>query len=107
MAMLAVQAEIHMSNGEYETAIDVFKEAIAVRRDRVSSLRLAEALVKAGRLEDAARLLQNSSSANARPELYRRLADVYTALGQTEQSAAARRTYVEKRLQELATAADP
>ncbi len=107
VAMLTMQAEIHMSQGEYEAAIDVFKQAIAVRRDRVSSLRLADALINAGRLEDAAGLLQNASSQNARPETYRRLADVYAALGRTEQSAAARRTYVEKRLQELATGADP
>ena len=107
VARLTVQAELHMSKGEYETAIDVFKEAIAVRRDRVSPLRLADALVGARRLEDAAGLLQNSASANARAEIYRRLADVYAALGRSEESAAARRTYVEKRLQELATGADP
>ena len=35
------------------------------------------------------------------------LADVYAALGRTEESERMRRTYVEKRLQELATAADP
>ena len=107
VAQLTVQAELHMSKGEYEAAIDVFKEAIAVRRDRVSPLRLADALVSAKRLEDAAGLLQNSAGANSRPEIYRRLADVYAALGRTEDSAAMRRTYVEKRLQELATAADP
>jgi tetratricopeptide (TPR) repeat protein len=107
VAMLTVQAELHMSKGEYEAAIDVFKEAIAVRRDRVSPLRLADALVSAKRFEDAAGLLRNSASSNPRPEIYRRLADVYAALGRTEDSAAARRTYVEKRLQELAAAADP
>ena len=108
VARLTVQAELHMSKGEYEAAIDVFKEAIAVRRDRVSPLRLADALVGAKRLEDAAGLLQNSASANAaRPDIFRRLADVYAALGRTEESAAARRTYVEKRLQELATGTDP
>ena len=102
VARLTVQAELHMSKGEYEAAIDVFKEAISVRRDRVSPLRLADALVSAKRFEDAASLLQNSASSNARPEIYRRLADVYSALGRSEESAAARRTYVEKRLQELA-----
>ena len=106
VAMLTVQAEIHMSKSEYEAAIDVFKEAITVRRDRVSPLRLADALVGARRLEDAASLLQNSASTSARPEIYRRLADVYAALGRTEESAAVRQTYVEKRLQELATGAE-
>ena len=105
--MLTTTAELHMPKGEYEVAIDVFKQAIAVRRDRVSPLRLADALIKAGRLEDAAALLQNATSTNARPETYRRLADVYAALGRAEQSAAARQISVEKRLQELATGAGP
>ena len=106
VAMLTVQAELHMAKGDYEAAIDVFKEAIGVRRDRVSPLRLADALVGAKRYEEAAGLLQNSASSNARPDIYRRLADVYAALGRTEESAAARRIYVERRLRELATAAD-
>ena len=46
------------------------------------------------------------STNSARPEIYRRLADVYAALGRTEESAAVRQTYVEKRLQELATGAE-
>ena len=107
VAMLTVQAELHMTKGEYEAAIDTFKQAIAVRRDRVSPLRLSDALIKAGRLEDAAALLQNATAINATAERYRRLADVYAALGRTEESAAARRTYVEKRLQELATGIEP
>lgn len=107
VAMLTTQAELHMSKGEYEAAIDVFKQAVAVRRDRVSPLRLADALIKSGRLEDAAGLLQNATGTNARPETYRRLADVYAALGRTEQSAAARQTYVEKRLQEVAIGSEP
>jgi len=106
VAMLTMQAELLMSKDEYEAAIDVFKQAIAVRRDRVSPLRLADALIKAGRLEDAAGLLRNATTTNGGPETYRRLADVYAALGRTEDSAAARRTYVEKRLQELAAGID-
>ena len=106
VAMLTMQAELLMSKDEYEAAIDVFKQAIAVRRDRVSPLRLADALIKAGRLEDAAGLLRNATTTNGGPETYRRLADVYAALGRTEDSAAARRTYVEKRLQELAAVID-
>jgi len=106
VAMLTMQAEIHMSQDEYAAAIDVFTQAIAVRRDRVSPLRLADALIKAGRLEDAAGLLRNATTTNGGPETYRRLADVYAALGRKEESATARRTYVEKRLQELAAGID-
>ena len=106
VAMLTMQAELLMSKDEYEAAIDVFKQAIAVRRDRVSPLRLADALIKAGRLDDAAGLLRNATTTNGGPETYRRLADVYAALGRKEESATARRTYVEKRLQELAAGID-
>jgi tetratricopeptide (TPR) repeat protein len=106
-ALLTTQAEMHMAKGEYDAAIDVLSQAIAMRRDSVSHIRLADALSKAGRLEEAAAVLQSAIPQNARPETYRRLAEVYLALGRTEESARTRRTYVEKRLQELATAADP
>src|SRR5688572_22616949 len=107
VALLTTQAEMHLSQGEYDAAIDVWSQAIAQRRDRVSHIRLAEALSKAGRLEDAANVLQSAIPQNARPETYRRLADVYLALGRTGESERMRRTYVEKRLQELATATAP
>src|SRR5688572_270707 len=106
-ALLTTQAEMHMAQGEYDAAIDVWSQAIAQRRDSVSHIRLAEALSKAGRLEDAANVLQSAIPQNARPETYRRLADVYLALGRTGESERMRRTYVEKRLQELATATAP
>ena len=107
VALLTTQAEMHLAKGEYDAAIDAWSQAIAMRRDSVSHIRLAEALSKAGRLEDAAAVLQSAIPQNARPETYRRLADVYLALGRTEESERTRRTYVEKRLQELATATDP
>ena len=107
VALLTTQAEMHLSKGEYDAAIDVLSQAIAMRRDSVSHIRLADALSKARRLDDAAKVLESAIPQNARPETYRRLADVYAALGRTEESERMRRTYVEKRLQELATAADP
>jgi len=106
-AVLTLQAEEHMAKGEYDAAIDVWRQAIAIRRDSVGPLRMSDALIKAGRLEEAAILLRASISSTARPEMHSRLAEVYAALGRTEESAAARRASVEKRLQELATAADP
>jgi len=106
-AVLTLQAEEHMAKGEYDAAIDAWRQAIAIRRDSVGPLRMSDALIKAGRLEEAAILLRASISSTARPEMHSRLAEVYAALGRTEESAAARRASVEKRLQELATAADP
>jgi ATP/maltotriose-dependent transcriptional regulator MalT len=66
-AMLTVQAEVHMSKGEFDAALDLWKQAATTRRDSVGSLQVADALTKAGRLEEAAAVLQASIPANARP----------------------------------------
>jgi superkiller protein 3 len=100
-AMLAVQAEIHVSRGEYDAAIDSYKQALMIRRDSVGTLRVSDALIRAGRLEEAAAVLQAAIPSNARPDTHRRLAEVYAALGRTEESAREHRTYMEQRLEEL------
>ena len=100
-AMLSVQAAIHVSRGEYEAAIDIWKQAITIRRDSVGSLQVADALTKAGRLEEASAVLQAAIRSNPRPEMHRRLAEVYAALGRTDESARERLTYTEQRLEEL------
>ena len=99
-AMLTVQAEVHMSKGEFDAALDLLKQAITTRRDTVGSLQVADALIKAGRLEEAAAVLQASMS-NARPETHRRLAEVYTLLGRPAESARERQAYTQQRLDEL------
>ena len=93
---------------DYSSADAALDQALE-REPRNADALIAKAYIRMyqRRYVDAAGLLQNSISPTARPEAYRRLAEVYAALGRTEQSAAARRTYVEKRLQELATGADP
>jgi tetratricopeptide (TPR) repeat protein len=100
-AMLTVQAEVRMSRGEFDAAVDLFKQAITIRRESVGTLQLAEALIKAGRLEEAAAVLQAAVAANARPETHRRLAEVYGALGRPEDSARELHAYTQQRLQEL------
>jgi len=100
-AMLSVQAAIHVSKGEYDAAFDAWKQAISIRRDSVSPFQVADALVKAGRLEEASAVLQAAIPSNPRPEVHRRLALVYAALGRTEESARERQTYTQQRLEEL------
>jgi len=100
-AMLTVQAEVHMSKGEFDAALDLWKQAAAIRRDSVGSLQVADALIKAGRLEEAAAVLQASIPVNARSETHRRLAEVYAALGRADDSARERQAYVQQRLDEL------
>ena len=100
-AMLTVQAEVHMSKGEFDAALDLWKQAAAIRRDSVGSLQVADALIKAGRLEEAAAVLQASIPVNARSETHRRLAEVYAGLGRADDSARERQAYVQQRLDEL------
>ena len=100
-AMLVVQAEIHVSRGEYDAAIESWKQANAIRRDSVGHLQVADTLIRAGRLEEAASVLQAAIPSNSRPETHRRLAAVYAALGRAEESAREQRTYTEQRLEEL------
>jgi tetratricopeptide (TPR) repeat protein len=100
-AMLTVQAELRMSRGEYDAALDLWKQASTIRRESVGALQVAEALIKSGRLEEAAAVLQAAVTANARPEAHRRLAEVYVALGRREESARERQAYTQQRLQEL------
>jgi tetratricopeptide (TPR) repeat protein len=100
-AMLTVQAEVHMSKGEFDAALDLWKQAATIRRDAVGALQVADALIKAKRLEEAAAVLQAAHQPNARPETHRRLAEVYAALGRAEDSARERQTYTQQRLEEL------
>jgi len=100
-AMLSVQAAIHVSKGEYDAAFDAWKQAISIRRDSVSPFQVADALMKAGRLEEASAVLQAAIPSNPRPEIHRRLAEVYAALGRAEESARERQTYTQQRLEEL------
>jgi predicted Zn-dependent protease len=99
--MLSVQAAIHVSKGEYDAAIDTWKEAIAIRRESVGPFQVADAFMKAGRLEEASAVLQAAIPSNPRPEVHRRLAEVYAALGRTADSARERQTYTQQRLEEL------
>ena len=101
-AMLTVQAEVQMANGAFAAALDLWKQAISTRRDSVGALQVADALIKATQFEEAAAVLQTAATApNARPETHRRLAEVYAAIGRTEESARERQTYTQQRLDEL------
>jgi tetratricopeptide (TPR) repeat protein len=100
-AMLTVQADVQMARGEFAAALDLWKQAATIRRDSVGALQVADALIKTGRLEEAAAVLQAALAANARPETHRRLAEVYAALGRPAESARERQTYTRLRLEEM------
>jgi tetratricopeptide (TPR) repeat protein len=108
LGMLSLQAELHMSNHDYDDAIEAWRQAAALEgRSAAAHLGLATALIAATRLDAAAAELQVAITLNAGIDVHRRLADVYAALGRADDSARERRTYTEQRLQELQQRAAP
>lgn len=100
-AMLVVQGEIHAARGDWDAAVDAWTTATAVRRDSVGHLQMADALVKAGRREEAVTVLSSAIPSRSRPETHRRLAAVYAGLGRAAESARELATYQQQRLTEL------
>ena len=99
---LTLQAEIGMSERDYATAIDRWDQIAQLRPKSASSQRrLADALVAAGRLDEAARAYQAAVLLGAGTDARRRLAEVYEALGRTTEGARERAGYVQQRLEEL------
>jgi len=101
-AMLSLQAEIDMSQGRYDQAIETWQQARELEsRNAATHLRLADAFVAAKKLDQAARELEIAISLKAGADAHRRLASVYADLGRTDDSARERHIYTEERLQEL------
>ena len=101
-AAVMVWAVRHMADRQYELAIEAWQQVIELQGGNAPNhLRLAQAFINAKRLEQAAEQLRLALAAKAGPEANRRLAEVYAALGRTEESARERQTYVDRRLREL------
>ena len=102
VAVLTFQAEVRMGARDFNGAIDLWREAIALQRGSAArQLRLAEALVAANRPNEAVTEYLTGISLGAGAEAHRRLADLYDTLGRTADSARERATYVNRRLEEL------
>ncbi len=100
--MLALKAELHVANGEYDRAIETWQQVIEHEgRSAATHLRLADAFVAAARLGEAATQLQMAIAQNAGAHAHLRLAEVYAVMGRTDDSVRERRTYTERRLTEL------
>src|SRR5947208_9245888 len=102
VAILTLQAEIRIGERDYAGAIDLSNQIIQLRpRNASSRLRLAEALVAAQRLDEAAKTYQTAISLGAGADAHRRLAEVYDALGRNAESVRERASYVQQQLEEL------
>jgi tetratricopeptide (TPR) repeat protein len=102
IAILTLQAEVRNAERDYAGAIDLSNQIIQLRpRNASIRMRLAEALVAAQRLDDAAKAYQTAISLGAGADAHRRLAEVLDALGRTAESVRERASYVQQQLEEL------
>jgi tetratricopeptide (TPR) repeat protein len=107
VAVLTFQAEVRMGARDFNGAIDLWREAIALQRGSAArQLRLAEALVAANRQGEAVTEYLTAISLGAGAETHRRLAELYDTLGRTTDSARERAAYMNRRLEELRGRAD-
>jgi tetratricopeptide (TPR) repeat protein len=102
VAILTLQAELRNGERDYTGAIDLSNQIIQLRpRNASARLRLAEALVAAQRLDDAAKAYQTAISLGAGADAHRRLAEVLSALGRNAESVRERASYVQQQMEEL------
>ena len=91
-----------MGERDYGSAIDLWRQAIAVQGgSAVPHLRLAEVLAAAKRPDEAVAEYLTAISLKAGADAHRRLAELYEMLGRTADSARERATHVARRLEEL------
>jgi tetratricopeptide (TPR) repeat protein len=102
IALLTVQADVRKDARDFAAAVDLWDQIVQLRRGNATNhVRLADACVSAGRLEEAAKEYQTAISLGAGVDVHRRLAEVLAALGRTDDSARERASYVQQRLEDL------
>jgi tetratricopeptide (TPR) repeat protein len=101
-AALRLNAEVRTEEGDYPSAIDLWRQAISLQPgSAVVHLRLAEALAAANRADEAVTEYRTAISRNAGSDVHRRLAELYDALGRNDEASRERAIHVERRLEEL------
>jgi tetratricopeptide (TPR) repeat protein len=102
VAVVTFQAEVRMGERDFNGAIDLWRQAIALQRGSAArQLRLADALVAANRQGEAVTEYLAAISLGAGVEAHRRLAELYDTLGRSDDGARERATYITRRLEEL------
>jgi tetratricopeptide (TPR) repeat protein len=101
-AVLRLNAEVRMGQREYPAAVDLWRQAIALQGGNAAiHLRLAEALAEANRPDEAVAQYRTAILLKAGPDAHRRLAELYDAMGRSDEASRERATHVERRLEEL------
>lgn len=94
LATLQVDARMREADGQLEDALVLRQRLIeAEPQVALNYQNLAETLIRLGRLELATQALERAASLGGSPGIYRRLADLYARLGQSEKSATALRQF--------------
>ena len=96
------EAATKSAAGQHRQAVDIWKKVIALEPDVAQNyLELAEALVKAGALEESLHYFVKTAEMDGVAEVHLRLADVLARLGRTRESGLARETYERLRLEDF------
>ena len=96
------EAAMKSAAGQHRQAVDIWKKVIALEPDVAQHyLDLAEALVKAGALEESLQYFVKTADLDGVAEVHLRLADVLARLGRARESGLARETYERLRLEDF------
>lgn len=96
------EAAMHSAAGRHRQAIDAWKKVIALEPEGPQNYRdLAEALVRAGALQDSLQYFVKTAELNGVAEVHLRLAEVLARLGRARESGLARETYERLRLEDF------
>jgi superkiller protein 3 len=88
--------------GQHAQAVMLWKKVLGMEPNRAQNyLALAEALVKAGALEDSLQFFVKTADLDGVAEVHLRLAEVLARLGRVRESALARETYEKLRLDDF------
>ncbi len=95
-------AAMKSAAGQHRLAVETWKKVIALEPDVAQNyLDLAEALVKAGALEESLQYFVKTADLDGVAEVHLRLADVLARLGRAKESALARETYERLRMEDF------
>jgi tetratricopeptide (TPR) repeat protein len=90
------------AQGQYRQSVETWKKVIGLEPDVAQNYRdLADALVKAGALEESLQYFVKTAELDGVADVHGRLADVLARLGRTRESALARETYERLRLEDF------
>jgi predicted Zn-dependent protease len=92
--MLHQEASASLAKEDYATAIAALQKAVPYESTTPSAyLNLGVVMKKAGRHQEAIQYLVRAAELKAGPDAYRLLAEVYDALGETQESQRYRAAY--------------